>query len=199
VLDALIPGWRIWGALALLAAAAGGLLWWRHDIGAKATAELRREIAESNERRRREVAEYVVDMNARNSALADELRVERGREKTITQTLIKEVTRHVTPLADSRCVVPHGFVLHHDAAWRGSTLPAAPGGSVDAPSGIPLSRVESVNTENAGACRELLAEVRGWRRWYPDHKARYDALAARWNAQSRGAEGQPEALPRKER
>lgn len=199
MLDALIPGWRIWGTLALLAAAAGGLLWWRHDIGAKATADLRREIAESHERRRREVADYVADMSARNTALAGELRAERGREKTNTQTLIKEVTRYVTPLADSRCVVPHGFVLHHDAAWRGTPVPAPAGGSVDAPSGIPLSRVESVNTENAGACRDLLTEVRGWRRWYPEHKANYDALAARWNAQPRGAEGQPEALPRKER
>lgn len=198
-MDLLFPGWRIWGTLALLAAAAGGLLWWRHDIDANATAKLRGEIAAANAKRRSEVAEYVTDMSARNTALAGELRAERGREKTTTQTLLKEVTRYVTPLADSRCVVPAGFVLHHDAAWRGTPVPSAPSGSVDAPSGISLSRVESVNTENAGACRDLLAEVRGWRRWYPDHKAKYDAFAARANAQSRGAEGQPETLPRKER
>lgn len=198
-MDLLLPGWRIWATLALLAATAGGLAWWRHDIGAQAVASLKAEIVEAHEQRRREVADYVSDMSARNTALAGELRVERGRVKTETQYLKAKVPDYVTPAADRACVVPRGFVLHHDASWRGAALPAAPGGSVDAPSGIPLSRVESVNTDNAGACRDLLAEVRGWRRWYPEHKAKYDAFAARWNAQSRGAEGQPEALPRKER
>ena len=195
LLDTFLPGWRFWGALGLLAALAGGLWWLRHDAATQATAGLRAEIAQAHAQRREEVAAYVVDMSARNTALAGELRAERGRVKTEIQVLKGKVPDYVTPIADGRCIVPRGFVLHFDAAWGGAALPAAPGGLVDAPSGIPLSRVESVVTDNAGACRDLLTEVRGWRRWYPDHKAAYDAHASRWNAQSRGAEGQPAALP----
>ena len=197
LLSTFLPGWRLWGALALLGALAGGLAWWRHDIAARATTELRADIATAQAQRRAEVAEYVLDMSARNAALVSELLLERGRVKTETRYLKQKVTDYVTPLADSRCIVPRGFVLHFDAAWsgRGAALPGSAGGLVDEPSGIPLSRVEDVVTDNAGACHELLVEVRSWRRWYPEHKTHYDVRAARWNAQSRGAAGEPEALP----
>lgn len=197
LLEAFLPGWKLWAAAAVLALVAGGLAWWRHDIAARATAELRAEIATSQARRREEVAEYVLDMSARNTALVGELLLERGRVKTETRYLKQKVTDYVTPLADSRCIVPRGFVLHFDAAWsgRGAALPGSAGRLVDEPSGVPLSRVEDVVTDNAGACHELLAEVRAWRRWYPEHKSNHDARAARWNAQSRGAAGEPEALP----
>ena len=203
----LLSGWRFWATLALFASIAGGLAWWRHDIAATATAGLRAEIAGANEKRRREVADYVADMSARNTALAGELRAERGRVKTETQVLKEKVPTYVTPAADRACVVPRGFVLHHDAAWSGrpAPVPATAGGPVDAPSGVPLSRVADVNADNAGACRELRTEVEYWRRWYPARREEYERLRAHQPAppaaapHPRGAEGQPEALPRKER
>ncbi len=171
-------------AAALLAGvyAAG---WW-HGSGGK--RELEREISTAVEKRRTDIAELVVDLSGRNQALAQQLTLERGRDNRVFVTLKERVPVYVTESADRGCVVPRGFVLHHDAAWGGSELPAAPGGPVDAPSGIPLSRVADANAGNAQACRDLRREVDTWRTWYRDTRARWDAFA-------RATQGQPAEVP----
>ena len=151
----------------------------------------------ANAARREAVSEYVVDMSARNTAMATELATERGRVKTETVTLQKEVTRYVTPLADAKCIVPVGFVQHYNAAWSLSAFPAAPSGLVDQPSGIPLSRVESINTDNAGAAKEWRVEALGWRRWYVSNKAKHDAFAASTVAGGNGGKSAVVSQPQK--
>lgn len=143
------------------------------------------------------VSEFVVGMSARNAALAGELATEKGRIKSETVVLQKEVTTYVTPLADSRCIVPAGFVYHHDTAWGLPTIPRPANGLVDQPSGIPLSVVESINTDNAGAGKEWRSEALGWRRWYVDNKAKHNAFAG--SPDTRAAAGKPETVQPKER
>jgi hypothetical protein len=148
----------------------------------KIEARHEKKIAAEVDKRRASVAEYVVDMSARNTALQANLAAERGKIKAETQTLVKTVTNYVTPLADRQCVVPAGFVQHHDAAWSMSALPPAAVGLVDAPSGIPLSRVERVASENAGIAHEWRAEALGWRKWYADRRAEHSAWCRKTNA-----------------
>lgn len=163
-----------------------------------ARAEMRQEIEAAHARRRAEVAAITVDLSERATKLRDELGRGKVEIQTITKTLIQEVPRYVTPLADSRCVVPRGFVLHHDAAWAGRMPEPAPaaGGLVDEPSGVPLSRVESVATENAGACHDLRAEAAAWRTWYADIEPKFTEFARRSQSQPGALAGKPETKGR---
>ncbi len=84
-----------------------------------------------------------------------------------TKTLIEKVPEYVTTFADSRCIVPVGLVQHHNAA--ASFVPihtATTGELVDSDSGIALSRVEAVVTENYGIAHD-------WRIELNDCRARY--------------------------
>lgn len=88
---------------------------------------------------------------------------------------------YITPVADSRCVLPVGAVLFHDAAARGAPfqsgadLSRTAGGSVDANSGIRLSDAfGTVGWNYAGAQAALsaaIAEVTAWRNWYVAQRA----------------------------
>jgi hypothetical protein len=109
----------------------------------------------------------------------EQLRLERGRIKTETQTIVKEVTTYVSPIADRRCDLTRGFVELHDGAATGrlSASGAGAGGFVDESAGIPLSAAGAAIAENYGACRELAAEVAAWRSWYPRYVEAYKAFA----------------------
>lgn len=144
--------------------------------------------AKATEQRRKEVAEFVVDMSARNLKQREASEAEKRALQESTKTLVEKVPVYVSKLADSRCVVPVGFVQHYGAAWGVSAIPDAAGRNLDADSGVPLSRVESVTTENAGICREARAESAAWRAWYRVEKSKHDAFA-------RGTVGKPENVP----
>lgn len=160
---------RLLGGLALAAALAWAAWWWR-DTGVQAErAHWQGLVAEAEKR----AAKQEADAREASTQLAEAQREAVARVRTVTHTLVKEVPTYVTSNADRACIVPVGFVQHHDAAARLSALPAAPGGLVDAPSGVPLSRVESVVAGNYAAAHELAAEVATWRQWY----ARQQAIA----------------------
>ena len=92
--------------------------------------------------------------------------------------VIKEVPVYVTPLADSRCIVPDGLRRHHDAAAAGriATLPDGAGRPVDADSGLALSTVERTVANNYGICHDLRAEVATWRAWYAETRDAWERL-----------------------
>lgn len=90
-----------------------------------------------------------------------------------TRTLTKEVPVYVSAQADSRCIVPRGFVRLYDNAASGvSDVPAPASGSDDADSGLALSAVAATDVANLGAGNEAIAEVRAWREWYAKMAAR---------------------------
>lgn len=101
-----------------------------------------------------------------------------------TKILKEEVPVYVTAETDRAYPVPVGFVRLHDAAATGSALSAAPGGSVNGPSGVALSAVADTVVENYGTCRIFEAEALAWREWYPRQ-------AALWNANIRAATPPP--------
>lgn len=158
-------------ALAVLA-----LLFGVHHHGFnKGLAKERAAEAARLERARKDVARR----EAKAVQITDTARAELGREtvriQTRTVTLIKEVPRYVSPASDARCVIPVGFVRLHDAAASASELPPASGGPLDAPSGVDLSAVASVVTENYGSALQWRAEALTWRSWYRDQRAAWEA------------------------
>lgn len=122
----------------------------------------------------------VVKREKKAERISTDARAGLDREKVVIQTrtitLIKEVPVYVSPAADARAVIPVGFVRLHDAAAAGeAVVPGAPGGPLDAPSGIELSAVASTVVENYGTCLAWRAEAMTWRSWYADQKTAWDA------------------------
>lgn len=91
-----------------------------------------------------------------------------AKDRIVTQTLIREVTKYVPAAADAQCVVPVGFVRLHDQAAAG-VLPQtsdAAGQPADTPSGVALSAVGTTVAGNYGGCREDAQKLTGWQDWY---------------------------------
>lgn len=163
----LLLDWRTWAFVAVISAS----IWLRHDGVMSERHKWEAQVAEMARAARKQEAAA----NEAATEMREALREKQIVVRTETKTLIQEVPVYVTSNADRACVVPAGFVLHHDAAANLSRLPAPAVGLIDAPSGIPLSRVESVVAQNYGVAHELAAEVRAWRDWY----ARQSAISAR--------------------
>lgn len=148
-----------------------------HHHGFKAgVAHEKAAQAERLAKARKEVAKR----EAKAGGITDQARASHGRElvriQTRTVTLIKEVPTYVSPAADTRCVIPVGFVRIHDAAAAGSSeLSTAAGGPLDAPSGIELSSVADTLIGNYGVAYQWRAEALTWRAWYARQKAAWDA------------------------
>lgn len=157
-------------ALAVLALLAGVH---HHGVGAGVAKERAAE-AKRLERARKDVAKRTAKAEAISADAQAGLERERVRIETRTVTLIKEIPVYVSPAADARCVIPVGFVRFHDAAASEATLPAASGGSLDAPSGVDLSAVAETIAGNYGAAFQWRAEALTWRAWYRDQKAAWD-------------------------
>jgi hypothetical protein len=143
------------------------------------------EIEAERARHRGLVADWVLEMVAREDAARVRLAKEKAAREARFRQLLKEVATYVTPVADSRCVVPRGFVLFHDAAAAGdagppgaAAVPEPGGGSLDADSGVALSAVGSRVAENYAACHEAIAEVTAWRRWYLEARDSWERLRA---------------------
>ena len=130
--------------LALAAVLGAAYAWHRAEV----RDEVERVNTKATEQRRAEVAEFVVDMSARNVKLREQNEADKRARAENTKTLVERIPTYVSRLADSRCVIPRGFVQHYGAAWGLSNLPAAAGQLVDEPSGILLSDVERANTCN---------------------------------------------------
>lgn len=101
-----------------------------------------------------------------NTALAD--------NSTRTQTLIQKVPYYVTRKADAACTVNRGFVqLWNGGAGGPGAAAQAPGGPVEAPSGVALSEVARADAANYGVAYDWRAEALTWRAWGAD-------LVAHW-------------------
>lgn len=171
---------------ALAVAAAIFAVWWWHTSAIDDAVDARDKhwagkIEAERTRHRGIVADWVLEMAARDEKARALYEAKKADRVVVYETLEKEVPVYVTPLADSRCIVPAGFVLHHDAAAaaRPAAIPEGPGGLVDADSGLALSTVERTVSENYAACHDAIDEVTEWRRWYPEARASYDRLRER--------------------
>lgn len=146
--------------LVLLALAGGGFWLYRagaHSVQVRWDAQQQAEAMASRLQidRSELVSQMVVDH------YIDRVKVVMAQSAVI----VKQVPVYVTRQADARCTVPVGFVRLHDAAAQGQSLPAAPGGAVDAPSGLALSAVASTVAGNYGICRataERLSALQDW-------------------------------------
>lgn len=183
-------------------------LWWGHNylVDRDVKAAVKAALAENNaawqdredkaragfdvaiHKKRQEVADLVLqqqEINAQWQAVYNRVNADRA---AVLARRIEEVPRYVTPLADSRCIVPAGFLLHTaraiDAAngnpgvgrqEPAEAVPQETVGLVDRPSGVPLSTVDAW-------IQRLIDAGKGWRdravmcdRWVDEQAAKFDA------------------------
>ena len=154
-----------WAALAVSAIVAKGWLW-HHEIVVRVVAaehhRMQVQIYAANERRRQEVAEWVLEATKRRAAL--QVALEQKRE--VIRIITKEIHDAIPVYVRTTAPVPVGFVRVHDAAARGEALPDAPGSVVDSPSGIGLPAVADTVAANYAECRIWRDTVIGWQSWY---------------------------------
>jgi hypothetical protein len=149
----LLGGWplllnrRVLIGLAIAAAAIAAVVWidrTRESLIDQGRREQRAVDEAANERarvvRRDQISAQVVESSKREVAALEQLRL--ANQRIELARLERERKPHVTPAADARCVVPHGFVLDHDAGLSSAAgHPAVLDAKADddRASGIPLS------------------------------------------------------------
>lgn len=179
---------------AAVATASGTIAGWKlHD------ALIHRPHLAADAKAARKVAEAARAAEARGSTIATTVRdANDGRQaeiRTVTRTLLKEVPRYVAatlpcpapvdpapPGAPDRRIVADvsvGFGLLHDAAARGTGLPAAAGVDLDAARGTGLPSAAATIVGNYGLCRSWRAEAVSWRDWYARQSAIWPVKPAR--------------------
>ena len=120
-----------------------------------------------------EQAKAAVPVIVRQGAVTERV-VTRYRDRMVevkldTQTITREIPRHVPPAFDH--VLPLGWVLTHDAA--AGAVPPAPGGvDVTAPSVRASQALETV-AGNYGTCRAVGEQLLGLQSWV---REQYEAM-----------------------
>lgn len=110
-------------------------------------------------------AEQIKIEQERGDKIALELDIEKTRQKVVYRTITKEVPNYVTPLSDSRCVIPVGFIwLHNDSA--AGRLPKASGDFADTPASVTLSTVGSTIADNYATCNEIKNQLNALIDWH---------------------------------
>lgn len=128
--------------------------------------------------------QLIADQKLVLAELSEKLKTAQKR-KIEVQTLIKEVPRYVTVQADSHCVVPAGAVWLLDRAIASESTPGDPGLSsgvprdVDSPSGVALSQLVSIESDNLSECVLRGEVISAWQDWYAQNLRLWTELQAK--------------------
>jgi hypothetical protein len=163
------------------AAIAAAVFWWerlRTSWIAQGVLEehARQEVvnARAHTKRENEISGFREEMLQANAGLQRQL----GAKDQEIDRLNKERGNHVSPAADSRCIVPRGLVRDLDGALPGAAGRAAvsdAGGDQDAAAGVSLSWISGIIRGNYGQCAKYIERLSGF------EQRRYEACLA-WDA-----------------
>lgn len=87
--------------------------------------------------------------------------------------IIKEVPIYVTKDADSKCVIPNGFVLLHDSASR-NEVPDSTRGVDAGASEVKLSGVATTVTENYTTYHKVAEQLKSLQEWIKEQQRIYN-------------------------
>jgi hypothetical protein len=150
-------------ALAWLLSLVGVGVWQRAD-GA-AAVEVRVAKAQQEHVAKVTTLNSEIVQTHRKLEIAEANKVLQVRTNTIHN--VTEVPVYVTKIADARCVVPVGLVLHHNRAAAGLPVDSTPAsGLVNADSGLAISEVETIITGNYGTAHQWRVELESCRKMY---------------------------------
>ncbi len=140
---------------------------------AKAWKEFVRNSEEATRQLKEENAATVNRLTARLKTLE--------KRSQTTRDLAHEIPQYVTPQADSRCVVPVGFVRLFNESIEGQAgtrsadgpLPEGAGGDAAAPSGLALSQVADAIVYNHDEAVRRGVIIQLWQQWYTESRDQF--------------------------
>ncbi len=110
-------------------------------------------------------AAEIVERQGKVDALAANLEAERAKRIPKNRIITKEVVRYAQLPADRRCTLDPAWRLLHDAAATGQPADTA---RVAAGAAEPVTDAAALETVagNYENCRDHIAQLDGWRRWW---------------------------------
>lgn len=114
-------------------------------------------------------AKEVVAQRDKADAMARDLEAERSKRAPKNQLITREVIRYVELPADRRCTLDPAWRVLHDAAATGELAEPA---HVAAGQAEPVEDAVALETvsDNYAQCREYIAQLEGWQRWWSEVK-----------------------------
>jgi hypothetical protein len=165
----MIAGWKGYALTAGVCLAIGAASGWTvrdWKAGSDAAAAAKAEAEETRRTLNRERGQSDLTTSIETEAVKAQVEI-RWR----TQTLIREVPVYVTSDADTRCIVPVGFVRIHDAAASGNPLPEPSGLADDAPSGVAISAAAATIIANYGQYDAVSRQLTDLQKWVREQQA----------------------------
>lgn len=162
-----------WRVLAVIAAVLA-LLWGLHETRRADGAETARKAAVAALEAAQKVSKTVAAQTAVSNAAEQKQIVVQHDIQVQTRTVIQKVPVYVSPEADTRCILPVGFVRLYNAAALGSDPDAVPdpSGRADAAaSGIACSTVAEDIADNFGTARSNAEQLKALLGWITDQQA----------------------------
>jgi hypothetical protein len=95
---------------------------------------------------------------ARNDKIATDLANEKGKIHVVYKTITKSIPSFISPISDSKCIIPIGFISLHNSAAEG-TMPATSSELNDTPSNVALHTVAEYITDNYQTCNEIRTQL----------------------------------------
>ncbi|MDX9716266.1 MAG: hypothetical protein RBT67_02730 [Thauera sp.] len=110
-------------------------------------------------------AEVLVEQQDKADVFAAALERERAGRAAQNKTITREVIRYVELPPERRCDLDGAWRLLHDAAATGTPAETA---DVAAGQAEPVTDAAALDTvaNNYEQCREYIAQIEGWQRWY---------------------------------
>lgn len=116
--------------------------------------------------------EQVLDQRVKNEVKSNESTTQTIKEVEVikwkTKEVIKNVPVYITKTADSKCVIPNGFVSLHDSSASGEGFKSDPATTsllYDSPSEVKLSEVGETVAENYGTYHQEMKRFTGLQSW----------------------------------
>lgn len=110
-------------------------------------------------------ASEITEIQAQVDTLSASLEAKRAQQSTKNRTITREVIRYVDTPAARRCTLDPAWRLLHDAAATGQPADTA---RVAAGAAEPVTDAAALETVagNYENCRDHIAQLDGWRRWW---------------------------------
>lgn len=110
-------------------------------------------------------ASEITEIQAQVDTLSASLEAKRAQQSTKNRTITREVIRYVDTPADRRCTLDPAWRLLHDAAATGQPADTArvAAGAAEPVTDAAVLETVAGNYEN---CRDHIAQLDGWRRWW---------------------------------
>lgn len=150
--------------------------WWWHVADKNDAIEAA--AVEANRARAVLIQKYDETDEINNQAQQEEVKIAYEEGQKSMKGKLKNVPNKVTKVADNQCTITTGFVQSYQTAFNLPSISIPTGGTVDSPSGVPISDVAKATVINGAIALDDRREASAWREWYKRNKASHDKYCA---------------------